>query len=143
MLKKYLLLGAGLMLLSFFLACAHTQKGQVMQVSTAQPAAVAKVDLGTTQNGDTSVDMKVERLSEPSRMSPGATTYVVWARPSSGDMHVQKIGSLKVDDKLNGELRTVVPYQDFQLFVTVENSGGVLKPSGDPLVWTMVQRKAE
>ena len=88
-----------------------------LTASSQLPAAEGQVKFAPTKNGNTSVDVSVKHLAHPERLNPPASTYVVWIQRAA-DAAPQNIGALKVDDQLNGELRTVTPLGAFDLFVT-------------------------
>ena len=58
---------------------------------------------------------------------------MVWAQPEGADAP-QNIGALKVDKKYSGSLMTVIPYEDFKVFITAEPSPQVTEPSGQELL---------
>lgn len=97
------------------------------------PAAEGIVATSRTKNQNTAVDVRVKHLAEPARIEPGATTYVVWARPA-GTRSVQNLGALSVDGKLNGQLKTVTPFPQFELFITAEPTAAVSQPRGQELL---------
>jgi hypothetical protein len=70
----------------------------------------------------------VKHLAKPENLSPPQTTYVVWIQKPGGDPENQ--GQLKVNDKLEGEFKTVTPYKSFQIFVTGETNPNASAPSG-------------
>ncbi|MBF0299253.1 MAG: hypothetical protein HQK51_11070 [Oligoflexia bacterium] len=101
--------------------CAGT-KTKSLERSEKIPAATGKVEYKTTENNNTKVKIEVFNLAPPSRVKTGATTYVVWAQPITPNTTAQNIGALKVDDDLHGELETLVPYKEFDLFITASPS---------------------
>ena len=121
-------------------ACAllPAKKSQV-GISEKIPATRAQLSFAKTDNDNTKIDLKVNHLAEPERVVPGATTYIVWVRPT-GDAPAQNLGALKVDRNLKAKLETVTPQKNFELFVTAESSPLVTNPSGEALMWTTVRR---
>lgn len=116
-----------------------TAGGHSMTVSPAMPSAEGMVRLGPTTNDNTSIDLTVEHLAKPERLTPPASVYVVWTKPAEAE-EAQNIGALKVDEELTGRLTTVSPLHSFELFVTAEPNAQVTEPSGDPLLWTTYSR---
>ena len=72
-------------------------------------------------------------------MRNDASAYVVWVEPLDRSMAPQNVGALRVNDDLEGELRTVTPLEDFNLFVTPEPHGNANEPSGPKVLWATVR----
>src|SRR5436305_14260620 len=53
-------------------------------------------------NGNTKLDIKVNHLARPSNLTPPATTYLVWVRPTDGDAVNQ--GAIGSGKNPNGDL---------------------------------------
>lgn len=125
-------------------SCATIMPGKAaekrMETSAAIPAAEAKLKLKNEDNQNTKVELKVERLAEPSEVVQGTSTYVVWVRPAGKGAAPQNMGALRVGRDLKAELDTVVPYTDFNLFITAEKSPTVTNPTTEPLLWTEIGR---
>jgi len=81
----------------------------------------------------TQVIVRVKHLAPPERVVPGATTYVVWVSPEGADT-VEKAGAFQVDDRLQGSVMVVLPYDAFRLFITAEPSASVTTPAGQELL---------
>jgi hypothetical protein len=120
------------MLLSF--ACAGHNYHLVSAPSV--PAAAGTVKTSTDKNGNTVVDLKVQRLAQPSALTPPRNVYVVWIQPPGKEPINQ--GELRVDNDLNGQFKTSTPYKRFQLFVTAENQAKVAEPTGQQLLQQQV-----
>ncbi len=108
-----------------------------MTASGTVPAATGTVKAKRDKaNGNTSLEIKVRHLANPSRLTPPANVYVVWIRPRGGDAIRQ--GGIGVDDSLNGELKVVTALKDFDLFITAEQSETVTVPSNVEVLRTHV-----
>jgi hypothetical protein len=117
-------------------ACSHMNAQAVkLKPETEGAASIAKGEVRTidSSNDNKRVWVKIEHLAPPEKVADGATTYVVWAQPEGGATP-QNIGALKVDDELEGSLMTVVPYDNFRLFITPEPSAQVTEPSGEEIL---------
>lgn len=121
-------------------SCAHLMPGgdsaqSVPMTTQAEgiPAAQGAVKTKDAKNDNKQLIVQVKHLAPADKVAEGATTYVVWAQPE-GVKQPQNIGALKVDNKLNGSLTTVLPYESFKVFITAEKSAGVTSPSGDTLL---------
>src|SRR4051812_43716492 len=97
------------------------------------PAAQGSVKTSIDSNSNTAVSVDVKHLAPPAKVADGATTYVVWAQPRGADAP-QNLGALKVDKNLTGTLYTVLPFDEFKVFITAEPTPGVTAPSGDELL---------
>jgi len=104
-------------------------KNYPMTADPSVPAASGTVHAQhDKQNGNTKLEIKVRNLARPSTLTPPATTYIAWVRPTGGD--AVKEGSLGVDKKnLDGELHVVTVSKDFDVFITPEQSSAVTMPS--------------
>ena len=103
------------------------------------PSAEGTVKINKTTNGNTSIDVLVKHLAKPDKLTPPASTYVVWVRGSK-EAAPQNVGALVVDKNLSGELQTTTPLSSFDLFITAEESIQVQQPSGQQLLWTSYNR---
>ena len=121
-------------------SCAGPRQIQLTS-SPDIPAAQSTVKLSTTDNGNTKIDIVVEHLASPERVSPDATVYVVWARGNEADAQPQNLGALKVDDNLKGNISAMTPLRSFELYITAEPSQMSTTPAGKPLLYTTVQMK--
>jgi len=129
--------------LIFFSGCSSTTT-RSLQGTDLTPAAEGKVSLSDAENNNVGIDITVKHLAAPQRVSSGATTYVVWLQPTVGDTReVQNMGALRVDEDLNGRLRTVAPHRNFQLFITAEPTAMVTFPSGDRILEGPLTKLAE
>ncbi len=128
---------AGLCALS--IACA-TARPQALSVSSVIPGAEGTVRASEAENENTQLDVRVRHLADPGKLSPPATTYVVWTRANSPEAPPQNIGALSVDEDLNGSLSTVTPLRSFELFITTEAAPTATAPTGQRLLWTNINR---
>ena len=121
----------------FALATSAWAKKFALTAAHAVPAAAGTVDTHLDKNGNTDVDIKVHHLAHPANLTPPATTYVVWFRqPGSAP---QNEGELKVDAKLEVELKTETQWKSFELMITAENNPATESPSGDQVLSTRIQ----
>lgn len=87
-------------------------------------------------NGNTRLELKVNHLANPSSLTPPASVYLVWVRPSGTD--AVKQGAIGVDKNLKGELKVVTLSKDFDLLVTAEQSATVTVPSNVEVLHTHI-----
>lgn len=121
-------------------SCSSSRR-LTMSSSPDIPAVQSKVKVGTTDNGNTSIQLEVEHLASPDRVSPEATVYVVWARGNETGAYPVNLGALTVDGNLKGSLVTVTPLRAFDLYVTAEPSQASTTPTGKTLLRTTVAMK--
>ncbi len=101
----------------------------VKLVSTpTTPAATGDVNFHHDRNGNTSMELKVDHLAAPTSLVPAKSYYVVWIQAPGHDP--ENKGVLSVNENLQGDIKTVSPYQQFTIFVTAENTPSVQSPSG-------------
>jgi hypothetical protein len=103
------------------------------------PAASGEVKASTSENQNTRLVITVQHLAAPDRLTPGATSYVVWVAPHGKEAEAQNIGALQVNDKLEGKLETVTPLQQFALWITAEPSPRAQSPTGTRVMSTHVR----
>lgn len=129
----------GLLALSNF-SCFGTRKIQLTAVPEI-PAAQSSVKVSLTDNGNTKIELSVQHMAPPERVSPGATIYVVWVRGNDSNSRSQNLGALKVDADLKASISAVTPLRDFELFVTAEPTQTGSEPSGRRLLYTSVSMR--
>lgn len=94
------------------------------------PGASGTVNVSKdTTNGNFKLDIKVKNLALPGSLTPPATDYVVWLEPYNQQGTPVKQGTIGVDGKLNGELKTQTASNNFNVIVTAEKSETVTAPS--------------
>lgn len=132
---------AGLCLLALAgaIACGSSTQHISMSSSPEIPAAQGTVEATETRNGNTALVVAVRHLAPPERVTPGATTYVVWVRDDAQG-EAQNVGALHVDSDLNGSLKTTTPLQSFRVFITAEAQSTVTVPRGQELFLASVPR---
>lgn len=101
------------------------------------PAASGEVKASTDKNGNTTVELKVSHLAKPGNLTPPATVYVVWFQQQG--QSPAKQGELKVNDKLNGDLKASTAMKNFDVWITSESDPNVNNPNGDEILRTTVQ----
>jgi hypothetical protein len=110
-----------------------------VQVAPEQPAARADLRVGADSNDNTTIDLRVRHLADPARLSPPRSIYMVWLRPQGGET-TEPLGQLQVDKNLDGRLRAVTPYREFELLVSAEDDIEAFSPSHQIALRTSVNR---
>jgi hypothetical protein len=123
----------------FALLCtvAYADKKYPMTAASIVPGARAEVAIGTDKNGNTSLKMKVQHLANPENLTPRAAAYVIWLQERGGSS--ENLGQLKVDKNLNGTFETVIPWKNFDMFVTAEQDLRAKSPSGPEVLRATIQ----
>jgi len=98
-----------------------------LPVSAEIPAAMGDIKIAKDDNGNTLVHLEVEHFAPPQRLQPPRAVYVVWIETSNGTMY--NIGQLTIDKNLDGEIKTVTPYEVFRIVITAEDYSTVTSPS--------------
>lgn len=115
-------------------------QSKTVELATSQqiPAAQGEMSVKDAGNNNTQVELSIKHLAPPQKIDAQATTFMVWAKPSSDLRRAQPLGALVVDKDLKGKLTATTPYRNFEVFVTAETSSQVEDPSGDRLMWGTV-----
>lgn len=92
--------------------------------SAVVPAAEGTVSIQQGDNDNYNIDLKVQQLAEPERLTPPRVMYVVWMETSQSG--VQNLGQLKTEragfsKMLSSSLETVTPYKPTSFFITAED----------------------
>lgn len=99
----------------------------VFPTSEVVPAAEAVLKIDENKSNNYELELKVENLAEPDRLTPSRRNYVVWmVTKKHGTIN---IGNLKVNRKNKAELETVTPYKPVRIFITAEDGDKVVLPS--------------
>ena len=103
------------------------------------PAAEGKVVTSTDRNGNTEIEVEVKHMATPQSLTPAQQSYVVWVQPRGKDPEV--LGTLRVNDDLQGSVKATTPYKDFDVIVTAENMPKPETPSSMVVLKGTVERK--
>jgi anti-sigma-K factor RskA len=126
--------------LAALLGCAAmyrlNAKTYLMKGNPHMPAAEGSVDAKVSPDGNTRLRVRVKRLAQPDKLVAGARGFVVWVTPAHE--RPQNIGTLAVDQHLNGELYTLTSQREFELSITPERSPTAQEPTGPVVLRTAV-----
>lgn len=108
-----------------------------MTADSIVPGATGLVSVHKNKdNRNTMLDIKVNHLAKPSRLTPSEHSYLVWIRPNGGE--ALKQGAIGVDKNLRGELKLETVSKDMDVFITAEQSEGVTVPSSVEVLHTHI-----
>lgn len=128
--KKKLPLKAAFRILSIlFMAIlvSACSKKYVFPVSDVIPAAEAVVKVEKNKNDNYELELDIENMARPERLTPSRRNYVVWM---DTERHgTINLGNLRIDRKNRASLTTVTPYKPIRVFITAEDRQGVVTPS--------------
>jgi hypothetical protein len=116
------------------LTLAGCASGPRLSHAPALAKAKGRVSFMKTADHGTRIVVDVKNLAEPETLNPPGYAYVAWVQ-SDREETPHNVGVLVVDDEQTGELQTITPLRDFELFVTAEPSSDVVEPTGPPLLW--------
>lgn len=112
-----------------------------LATSAKVPAAQGQLKIKDAGNNNTGIELRVQHLANPYKIDPGATTFMVWAKPFAETSRVHPLGALSVDKDLSAALDATTPLKNFELFVTAESSSQVQEPQGERLLWATVSQR--
>ena len=129
----------GLLVLTLSIAShfAHAKKFPLTAAAVV-PSAQGEVETGRDDNGNTTVELKVEHLAPPENLTPPRTAYIVWFQERGGSNPTIQ-GQLRPDKKLKAKFRTVTPMKNFDVIVTAESDANATSPSGTEVLRASVQ----
>lgn len=103
--------------------------------SALVPAATGDVKVKKDKNKNYLINVSVQNLADPKRLSPSKETYVVWME--SGREPSKKLGQLKPASKsLKASLNATETTQPTDVFITAEDNADVQYPDGQVVLTT-------
>lgn len=112
-------------------SCATRAK---FSISPITPAAQGSVKITKDRNKNYVVEVKVQYLASPDRLTPPRAQYVVWIATENGDP--KNSGMLKSKSGDKAFLRTISSAKPTQIFVTAENAGDAIWPGNEEIFQT-------
>jgi len=126
-----------LLLISFMLpSCARKMS---FQTSNVVPAAEGSVKVKKNKNKNYDINLSVIRLADPSRLNPPKKVYIVWMDTEQNG--TKEVGQLNTSSSLlsktmKSSLKTSVPFQPTDFFITAEDDADMHSPSGQVVLRT-------
>jgi len=131
------LVAAVVLVLAFSVAASADQFR--MRAGESNPAAMGVIHVNTDRNGNLAIELESKHLAPPDRLSPPHSVYVVWAQTAGRQPEV--LGQLRVNPQdMAASFKTSVPYHNFDIFVTAEDSARPDSPSGTEVLRGSVQK---
>ena len=127
---------SSLMTLTYLSSSA--QKKVSFNTSTVVPGAEGVVKVKKDKNGNYDIEINIENLPDPKKLTPSKKVYVTWVE--TREKGAKNIGQLKSSTGLFSKVRrasitTISIYKPVKIFVTAEDDGGTEDP-GDVIVLT-------
>src|SRR6476619_4922763 len=126
------------LLLSLAYFNSSAQKKVSFNTSTIVPGAECTVKVKKDKNGNYDIDINIENLPDPKKLTPSKKVYVTWVETK--EKGAKNIGQLKSSSGLFSKVKrasitTVSPYKPVKVFISAEDDGGTEEP-GDVIVLT-------
>ncbi len=128
---KRCLAAAPFVLCSGFLWALGGTKVEMM-ASSDTPAAQGEIVVNNAPDGNLQLDIKAAHLADPSALTPAENVYVVWLEQP--DENPLKLGEMRVDKNLSGEVRTVTSFKHFRILITAEQSAQEIAPQAQTVL---------
>lgn len=129
---KRILTLLALALVLLFAVASWAKEFRFENNNSVDPAAAGKVDVDHDRNGNDQLKIHVYHLPDPDKLSPPRSAYVVWVQPAG--QPPEKLGQLKVNEKLEGSLSATTPYKTFDVFITAEDNLHSDAPNGSEVL---------
>lgn len=108
-----------------FASCGATAK---FPVSSITPAADITARKKTDNHNNITLQITAKSLASPDRLNPAGSNYSVWV--ITNDHGVKNVGQLNIKNAKKSTFKTVTPFDFSEVFITVENQGNLLSPTG-------------
>ena len=131
----------------FFLAItpfdSFAQKKVSFNTSTVVPNAEGTVKVKKDNNGNYNIEIDVENLPDPKKLTPSKKIYVAWVE--TNEKRAKNIGQMKSSSSLlskmkKASIKAVSIQKPTKVFITAEDDGGVDEP-GSVIVLTTNEYK--
>jgi hypothetical protein len=137
---RKVLLSALIIVLTFTLSSCSTTKAAFL-TSSVVPAAKGIVKVKKDDNNNYSIEIDIDDLAEPNRLTPPKTVYIVWLETNTSV--VKNIGQIKtstslLSSKLKASFESVSALKPLKIFITAEDDFNVQYPLGVLVLTTTV-----
>lgn len=106
-------------------SCGTTAK---FPVSGIAPAADITAKKKTDNHNNITLQITAKSLASPDRLNPAGSNYSVWV--VTNDYGIKNVGQLIIQNAKKSTFKTVTPFDFSEVFITVEEQGNLLTPSG-------------
>ncbi|MBC7418470.1 MAG: hypothetical protein H7325_09970 [Pedobacter sp.] len=111
----------------------------MFNTSRVVPAAQGYAKVTKDDNGNKLISIEIMRLTQPTRLQPSRSVYVVWMETK--DNGLKNIGQLRTgsgffSSTLKSSFTTITPFVPKMIFITAENNADITRPTGDTVLST-------
>ena len=115
------------------ISCSSTKKVP-FNTSTVTPAAEGIIKVKKDKNNNYQLDISVDNLADPKKLTPAKNAYIVWMETANGTKKVGQINSTSsmFSKAKKGSVSTVSPVKPVRVFISAEDDPNTENPG--PLV---------
>jgi hypothetical protein len=95
--------------------------------SPVLPAIDPQARVRSDDNRNSLIEIEIEHMAPPSRLSPPRSVYVVWVEGEEG--RILPLGQLRVGDDREGSFRGVTALDRFRILISAEHDPQATHPS--------------
>jgi hypothetical protein len=115
---------------SYFNSSAQSKK-VAFNTSTVVPGAEGTVKVKKDKNNNFDIDISIENLADPAKLTPAKKAYVVWIE--TAEKGTKNIGQVHTSSSMFSKVKkasmtTVSPYKPIRIFVSAEDDPGIEQP---------------
>ena len=111
----------------------------VFPTSEVLPGADAEVEVNKNDDNNYEIELEIENMAEPDRLTPARENYIVWMETENRG--TVNLGNLGLNRKNNASLTTITPYKPIRIFITAEDGQNVHRPSTQVVLSTDIDVK--
>jgi len=113
------------------LTCIAQTKKVSFNTSPVVPGAEGTVKVKKDKNNNFNIEINIENLAQPNKLTPAKKAYVVWL--DTQEKGTKNIGQVNPSSSMFSKLKkasitTVSPYKPVKIYVTAEDDPGVDQP---------------
>lgn len=109
--------------------CATSNRYKMETNDVIAKGATGTVAVVPTDMSNTKMRLRLKHLYPAEQIKSGTTNYIVWVKPE-GEGTYQNVGGIQVNNNLEAEYSTTIPFSNFYILVTPEKGNAVQKPTG-------------
>jgi hypothetical protein len=106
-------------------SCGTTSR---FPVSSITPAADIVARKKTDNHNNITLQIIAKGLASPDRLNPSGNNYSIWVM--TNDYGIKNVGQLTIRNAKKSTFKTVTPFDFSEVFITVENQGDLMTPTG-------------
>ncbi|MCV9934624.1 hypothetical protein OIU80_20265 [Flavobacterium sp. LS1R47] len=114
-------------------ACGTTAKFPVSKIA---PAAEIVVKKKMDAHKNINIELTAKHLTSPDRLSPPGKNYNLWI--VTKDENIKNVGQLNIKNAKKSKFKTTTAFDFNEIFITVENRGNLMKPTGTEICRTKI-----